>query len=406
MSIKIALAGVGGYGTFYLQELLNSNSNHEFELVAGIDPFPDRSSMYMELKQANIPIFPDLSAFYKNETADLVILAAPIHLHAPLTCLALSHGSNVLCEKPLGASAEDAMKMMEAEVESGKLISIGYQWSFSDAILSLKRDIIAGRLGKPLRFRSLVLWPRSQSYYQHNDWAGHIRSTDGSWVLDSPVNNATAHYLHNSLFLLGKSLSESAVPTQILSELNRANPIENYDTAALRVNNDADVDLLFLTAHSVISQHGPLIHYEFEDAIVEYSDTDPEFKVYFRNGIVESYGSPDATIYNKLWQTIDSIHTSTPVVCGVQTAIPQLMCVLGAQKTPIVSFPPELVKVYQDGNDSITWVEGLAEVFMACYQSNTLPSENKKASWAVKTDVVNLHEYAYLLTGLTTRGRN
>ena len=40
-----------------------------------------------------------------------------------------------------------------------KIVAIGYQWSFSDAIQKLKADVIAGIFGKPRRLKTLVLWP-------------------------------------------------------------------------------------------------------------------------------------------------------------------------------------------------------------------------------------------------------
>ena len=394
MQTRIALVGIGGYGTYYLQEILRSGPESDIQLVAGIDPYPEHARFFGELQAAQIPIYPDLATFYQNDTADLVILAAPIQLHAPLTCLALSKGSHVLCEKPLGASIQDARQMLEAEQKTGKIISIGYQWSFSDAILALKGDILSGRLGRPLSLKSIVLWSRPRSYYQRNNWAGRVKSQAGDWVLDSPVNNATAHYLHNMLFVLGNSLNRSARPTTLQVELYRANPIENYDSAALRMETETGAQLLFLTAHPVNDNLGPRGRYEFENAVVEFSEEDMEFRATFKDGSVKNYGSPEATPYNKLWQTIDAIRTGSPVVCGVRTAIPQLQCVLGAHEAPIHPFPRDLIKTDDNGSDQTTWVEGLSEVFQSCYQSDQLPSETRQAAWANGAAKIDMAKYA------------
>jgi hypothetical protein len=235
----------------------------------------------------------------------------------------------------------------------------------------------------------LLLWPRGQSYYQRNDWAGRIRSQDGAWVLDSPVNNATAHYLHNMLFLLGDSMETSAVPASLEAELYRANAIENYDTAALRIVTEAGTPLLFLTTHAVVEQRGPVMEYEFEDAVVEFNDDDYQFRVRFHNGSMESYGNPADTEYNKLWQTVEAARSGGAVVCGVGTAVPHLQCVLGAQETPIVDFPKEFVKVKEAANDRTIWVEGLFETFLSCYQSGRLPSETGTVPWAISATKVD-----------------
>ncbi len=198
--IRIALVGLGGYGQFYLRALLGAATRgYDIRLVAGIDPEPERCRNLEQLKAAGVPIYPDLARFYdevaevSQPAADLVIIAAPIQLHAPLTKLALSQGANVLCEKPVAPTIQEAMGMLEAEKEAEGFVAIGYQWSFSEAIQALKRDVQSGALGQPVRLKTKVLWPRPASYYARNNWAGGLKTPDGHWILDSPANNATAH---------------------------------------------------------------------------------------------------------------------------------------------------------------------------------------------------------------------
>lgn len=45
--------------------------------------------------------------------------------------------------------------MIRARDHAGKQVSIGYQWSFSEAIGELKADVAAGLFGEPLRFKTL-----------------------------------------------------------------------------------------------------------------------------------------------------------------------------------------------------------------------------------------------------------
>src|SRR5439155_21910363 len=101
--------------------------------------------------------------------------------------------------------------MAEAAESAGRFLAIGYQWSYSTAVQALKRDILQGRFGRPLRFRTSVTYPRSKSYFRRNAWAGRERSEAGDAIYDSPVNNATAHFLHNMLYLLGDVPSTSPI---------------------------------------------------------------------------------------------------------------------------------------------------------------------------------------------------
>ena len=52
--------------------------------------------------------------------------------------------------------------------------------------------------------------------------------------------------------------------TQVRLPNTRANPISNYDTAALRVETDTGANVLFYTSHAVPSTIGPVARYDFE----------------------------------------------------------------------------------------------------------------------------------------------
>ena len=378
--VHIALVGIGGYGRYYVDELLRASATRQVKLVAGIDAFPERSGVLDDFRKANIPIYADLESFYCHSTADLVIIAAPIHLHAPLTCLALARGSNVLCEKPLCALLSEADQMAEAERQAEKFVAIGYQWSFTDAIQALKQDVMAGVFGLPKRLKTLVLWPRFKSYYRRNDWAGRIKISDSQWVLDSPVNNATAHYLHNMLYLLGETSQASAKPASVQAELYRANPIENYDTAALRVVTQPGIEMLMFTAHPVSVEIGPWASYEFELATIEYGD-DRVFTARFRDGRVKVYGNPEDTQANKLWQSVAAVQSREPVACGIEAARAHTVCVNEIQKIGIDDFPRHRVQIQRQEADELVWVNGLADCFLRCYHAGYLPSESGEILW-------------------------
>jgi predicted dehydrogenase len=370
--IRIALVGIGGYGGWYLRELLPNASQHNARLVAGIDAFPERSPWLAALQDANIPLYTSLDDFYQKDFADLVVIAAPIHLHAPLTIQALQRGSHVLCEKPLCARLAEADAMAQAEQHTGKFVAIGYQWSFSDSIQALKRDVLAGRFGRPLRLKTLVLWPRPLSYYRRNAWAGRIRTDEGAWVYDSPVSNATAHYLHNMLYLLGESISTSAQPESIAAQLWRANDIENYDAAALRLTLQGGAELVMFTAHPVANEVGPLARYEFEQAVIEYT-ADRHFIARFDDGHEEDYGDPDLTQYNKLWQAADAARTGAALACGIEAARPHAEIVNRLQELAITTFPAANIVHEARGDDALVWVRGLQETLERAYAAGAMP---------------------------------
>ena len=85
--VTVAVAGIGGYGGGYLPEILKNGA--AAELIACVDPKPDRCEHLEELRNRHVQVFPDLRSMYGKVCPDLVILATPIHMHCPQTCRAL-----------------------------------------------------------------------------------------------------------------------------------------------------------------------------------------------------------------------------------------------------------------------------------------------------------------------------
>ena len=394
-TVSVAVLALGGYGNVYLGALFAEGDAHNVEFVAGIDPHPATCRYLDEFAARGIPIYPSLEAFYADSRADLVVMSPPIHLHAPLTQAALAHGSHVLCEKPLTATVQEARAMLDAERAAGKFVGVGYQWSYSPVIQALKRDVLDGTLGRPLRLRTKVFWPRPASYYRRNDWAAKRTSADGRWILDGPAHNATAHYLHNCFYILGGTRKTSAWPVDVQAELYRANAVENYDTAAIRCHTAEGVEILFYTAHPVANNVGPIFSYEFERAVVEYTAHQGPIVARFADGRVKEYGDPFAGQVDKLWHAVDAVRTGAPLACGIEGATPQVLCIDGAQESmwEIAGFPASVVRYRDDGDNRLTWVEGLQEAFEACYERGVLPSELGSVPWAKAGQLVDLRDY-------------
>jgi predicted dehydrogenase len=392
-TVTVALAGVGGYGGFYLNHLAQGAAEHHVRLVAGIDPAGEKAPRWNELKSAGVAMFTSLNDYYaQSDRADIMILALPIHLHAPETIRALEQGMHVVCEKPLCATLDEAKAMIAARDKAGKIVTIGYQWSFGDAVQKLKADVMNGVLGKPRRLKCVVLWPRKRSYYQRSSWAGAKQARDGAWVLDSPANNATSHYLHNILYVLGEQIDRSTSPVETVAELYRANPITNFDTGAARFRTQNGAEVLYYCAHAVERTVGPRFAYEFEKATVRY-ELDGEFIATFSDGTQKNYGNPDPDSGRKLWRTADAIRSgngAAPLACGIEAALGQTRAIDAMHRscTEIAEFPADLRRVTTDEKgDTLTYVDGLIDTLLKCYDESKLPHE-LGVPWAKKGNVI------------------
>jgi predicted dehydrogenase len=392
--VSLVLAGIGGMGASYLDELLSQPGPPRFRLVGAVDPAPQRSRHRAGLQAMRIPIYESLEAFYAEQTAELAVISSPIADHASQTCLALSRGSHVLCEKPAAAVIQDVRMMSAAEAEAGRYVAVGFQWSFSRAVQELKADIRSGLYGPPRRLRCVYLWPRDESYYGRNDWAGRLRDARGRWVLDGPANNAMAHDLHNMLYVLGEARESSARPVRAQAELYRAYAIEGCDTLAGRVITREGVEILVFFSHATGADIGPVLSYEFEGGTVLASGRNASLKGVFRDGRIKDYGSPDVAPFQKLWDSLDAVRSGRTPACGLEAASSQTLCVNGFHESSpdIRDFPRRMLDSEGPRGGRHIIARGLEETFVHCYQQGRLPSE-AGVVWARRGAEVDLEDY-------------
>jgi predicted dehydrogenase len=382
--VQVLMVAIGGYGYHYLQALLNDTHASRARLAGVVDPAARESAAWPSVAALGVPVVDDVAAFFAaGHRADLTVVASPIHFHVPQSVAALDHGSHVLCDKPIGATAGEAAALAEARDRACRVVMIGYQWSFSAAIQALKRDLLAGRYGRPLRFATLCAWPRDMAYYRRNSWAGRLRdASTGAWVLDSPANNAMAHFLHNAFFLLGPDMHLSAMPASVTAELAHAYPIESADTAACRAVTRDGCDILFLASHVTDHVIEPRFRLECERGTIVFGETERRIVGTTDAGGATDYGDPDATPqFEKLSLAVDRVFQPGPVVCSVEAASAQTVCVDAMHESAreIVRFPPALRR---GRPESRMFVAGLEQDLARCYASWVLPSE-LGCAWAV-----------------------
>jgi predicted dehydrogenase len=395
-TVSVVLVGVGGYGGTYVQALLDDGAVHGVRIAGVVDPYAERAKRVDELCSLGVPMVPDLDAFYAAAAADLAVISSPIHLHCPQTCAALAQGSSVLCEKPLGATIQEAHRMIAARDAAERFVAIGYQWSFSATMQALKADILKGDLGAPRRLRTLVLWPRNEAYFARNSWAGAKTDGRGHWILDSPVNNATAHYLHNMFYVTGERLDRSVVPVTVTAELYRANPIANYDTGVCRATTENGVEILFFASHSVADTRGPEFVYEFEEATVTYAGRNGTVVARFADGSERDYGDPQAGLHRKLWDSVAAVRGEGSIACGPEAASSQTLCMNGMQESvpEIVEWPAERIRIEGEPGSRLTVVDGLGEALADAYSRSLLPNE-AGYDWARAGGTVDLRGYTH-----------
>ena len=81
------------------------------------------------------------------EELDAVSVCTYNRTHAECTIYALEKGVNVLLEKPMCVTLEEAVEICKAEKKSGKILSIGFQPRFDENMKMVKKIVESGELG-------------------------------------------------------------------------------------------------------------------------------------------------------------------------------------------------------------------------------------------------------------------
>jgi len=71
----------------------------------------------------------------------------PNHLHAEWSIAALEAGKHVLCEKPIGLSADEARRMDEAARRSGRVLMEAFMYRLHPTWVTVRSLIESGRIG-------------------------------------------------------------------------------------------------------------------------------------------------------------------------------------------------------------------------------------------------------------------
>ncbi|MBQ6551504.1 MAG: Gfo/Idh/MocA family oxidoreductase [Lachnospiraceae bacterium] len=143
---------VGIIGTGWIAEahVLEYQKMPDVEIVAMADLIPGKAEAFAEkMGVPNVRFYPSDKALVDAEKdLDAVSICTYNRQHAPCAIYALEHGLNVLLEKPMCVTLEEAIEICRAEKKSGKVLSIGFQPRLDPNMQMIKKIVQSGELGQ------------------------------------------------------------------------------------------------------------------------------------------------------------------------------------------------------------------------------------------------------------------
>ena len=382
-----ALIGISNFARHHLLIAAEQILHGRLRLVAATIVNPDEEAfLAARLRSLGCEVFPDVGAMWRARSGqiDLCFIPTGIHLHATMTLQALRAGASVLVEKPLATSIGDAHAIARLERQTGRFVAVGFQDLYTDSTWTIKRRLLEGDIGrvKSISFRGQ--WPRPAAYYTRNDWAGRLR-LDGRAVLDSPVNNAFAHFFNLALFWAGGALAESARVQRVECELYRAQPIESFDTCCLSAQLDRGIELHACATHSCREERVPALRIEGTHGSIEWVQ-ESHYEIVGRSGERERHAVP-GKLETKLMMADAVLHRfENPAarICGTGIAAEHVRLVERLHAAaPIVDVPAAHVRRRQSATGDWREIAGLDAAIDEAAARRCLWSE-MDVPWAVR----------------------
>lgn len=163
--------------------------------------------------------YTDAEQMLEREKPDVVSVCAPNMLHKEYVIMALNHGANVLCEKPLAITRSDAGEMFSLARGQGRILMACQTLRFLPERLAVKAMVDRGELGdvyyaelSRIRRRGIPTWGRF-----------HIREYSGGGALV----DIGVHSIDSAIWLMG-----NPKPVAVTAVMNKVHTDELGSVAA------------------------------------------------------------------------------------------------------------------------------------------------------------------------------
>ena len=193
-SPRLGLIGLGNRSRRHLEAYEELG---DVEVAALSDIQADRMRAARKGPAANAELYTDYRELIADRRVQAVAIAVPNYLHAEMAIAALRAGKDVLLEKPIGLTYEEALQVAAAARESGRTLAIGMQRHFDAAMRLIVDTVRSGEIGHPYLFAlneyrgdwnpRTWLWEDPQTG-KSTPWR-HLRSLAGSSLLEFSVHS-------------------------------------------------------------------------------------------------------------------------------------------------------------------------------------------------------------------------
>ena len=244
--IRLGVLGGGGDSLIGVLHRVASYMYDYYEIVGGVfNPDYEENVKFAKKIGVNTDrVYKDFDEFVAVESAkpedervEVVSVLTPNFLHYPMAKKLLEHGFNVICEKPLTTTLEEAKTLQEIQKKNKAVFAVTYTYTGYPMVREMKEMIAKGVIGD--------IHKVDLQYYQ--GWINPVihdkEKRSQVWRLDpkkagisSCIGDIGTHIFNMVEYVTGSEVSE------LLSDLNTLyedNPLDIDGSVLIRMDNKA-----------------------------------------------------------------------------------------------------------------------------------------------------------------------
>ncbi|OQP63630.1 oxidoreductase [Niastella populi] len=240
MSIKVGLVGFGISAKVFHAPFISTDKN--FELVSVLE----RNKQESKEKFPGVQVVRSIDEMLQNKDIDLVVITTPNETHFPYAKAALEAGKNVVLEKPVTNTTQEAKQLAAIAKSSGRVLSVYQNRRYVSDFLTIKEILDKKLLGDVHTFEGH--YDRYRAEARPQAWREH--ALPGSGILF----DLGPHLIDQVLYLFG-------IPHTITADIRMQRPharVDDYFDLRL----DYGFLKVILQAGMLVREPGPryLIH--------------------------------------------------------------------------------------------------------------------------------------------------
>ncbi len=236
------------------------------------------------------------AALPEGERMDFVSIVTPNHMHFPIAMAALEAGFDIVCDKPMTLSLDEAVTLRNKVKETGKLFCLTHNYTGYPMVKQARAMVKQGKLGKILKV--IAEYPQgwlAQKIEDNDQKQAAWRTDPATSGISCSMGDIGSHAENLAEYITGLKISELCAD---LTTFVPGRLLDDDGSVLVRFDNGAR-GIIYASQVSVGEENGPQIRVYGTDGAIEWDQLEP-------NSLVFKSNNAPKQVYRTGWSGTDA----------------------------------------------------------------------------------------------------